>query len=88
MLRLPTLISPAVYVRRRALYDGVLGSSTLWKLVAAAVFGRSVLRRVLGRHPEHLSVERLRPGQSVQVIALGPRGSRRQRRQAARWSDG
>jgi hypothetical protein len=79
MFRFSDLFSPAAYVRHRALYDGILGRSLVWKTIAVVVFGRSLARRFLGRRAEHLTTERLAPGQSIQVIAIGPASRRRKR---------
>lgn len=71
--------SPVHYLRHRALYDGVLGGSTLWKIVAVMV----VLRKVFGKQPEHLGIERLAPGQSIQIIAIKPSSRRARRRRSS-----
>jgi hypothetical protein len=83
MFKFSDFFSPAAYVRHRALYDGILGRSFVWKTIAVVVFGRSLARRFLGRRAEHLSIERLAPGQSVQVIAIGPASRRRRRERRA-----
>lgn len=83
MALLPTLMRPSVLIRRRALYQGVLGNSWFWRIVAGVVFGRSLLKRVFGRHPQHLGTIELKPNRSMMVQTIKPL-SRRQRRQRKR----
>ena len=68
-------------IRRAALYRGVFGSSRGWRAVAVVVFGGRFLLRTLGRSEEVVSLERLRPGQSVTITAIRPE-TRRDRRRA------
>jgi hypothetical protein len=75
--------SPSLLVRRRALTQGVLGNDRLWRAIAAVMFGASFLKRTLGRTEEIVTVERLRPGQTIVLRAI-PYVSRRARRRAAR----
>jgi hypothetical protein len=74
------VFSPALYLRTSAVRRGVLGNDRFWRFVAAVIFGRQLLRKVLGREPQLLSVERLDPGQSVHIAAIPPPASRRGRR--------
>lgn len=84
MPSLPRLLRPAVVVRRKALYDGVFGPSVVWKAVAAVVFGRGVLRRLVSKQPEVIGTERLEPGQWIRIEALpAERRGRRSRRRAS-----
>jgi hypothetical protein len=78
--RRPFALSPAVLIRSNALRKGVFGSSNLWRAVAVVVFGSSFLRRLLGRRPEIIGTEVLRPGQFVRIEALAPAAGRPRRR--------
>lgn len=80
------LFSPAatlIVVKRRALREGVLGGSLLWRVAAVALFGFPLLRRFMGKQPETVLIEELRPGQRMVITPLAP-VSRRQRRRARR----
>lgn len=83
---IPKLVSPAYLVRQKALYEGILGPSKLWKLIAIVVFGRGLLRRFFGKHPEHLGVEKLKAGQTITItsIAAPSRSERKDARRARR----
>ena len=63
---------------------GVLGGGRGWTAVWVGVAVLRLVRRSVGRQEEHLSTERLRPGQAVLITALGPRPTRREKRRAAR----
>ena len=63
--RLPLFPTPSMVVVRRAMVDGLFGESRLWRLVAFAIIGRRILRRVLGSDPVTVAVERLKPGETL-----------------------
>jgi hypothetical protein len=75
--------SPRSVVSQRAVTRGVLGGDRLWRGVAAVMLGSSFLKRTFGRTEEVLTVERLRPGESVLVRTIAPT-SRRERRASRR----
>jgi hypothetical protein len=77
-------LSPFTLVRTRAIHRGILGSSPLWRAVAVVIFGRRLLKRLMGKNAEHLGTETLRAGQEVQIEAIAPPPTRRQRRRARR----
>lgn len=66
--------SPIGGLRGLAVRRGLLGGSRPWMIVAGVLWGLRLLRRASGRRPELLSVERLKPGQTLQITAL-PGGS-------------
>lgn len=78
-------VATVVLLKRRALREGILGGSFAWRLVAVAVFGLPLLRRVTGRHPETVLIEELRPGERMVITPIKPL-NRRQRRAARRAS--
>ena len=81
MALIPRLVRPSVLVRRQAMYKGVLGNSWFWRVIAGFVFGRSLLKRVFGRQPEHLGRVELRPDRAMMIQTIKPM-SRRDRRRA------
>lgn len=76
-------LATVAILKRRALREGVLGGSLTWRLVAVAVFGFPIVRRALGRQPETVLIEELRPGERMMITPITPL-SRRQRRRARR----
>jgi hypothetical protein len=80
MALIPRVLRPSLVIRRRALYDGVFGRSTVWKLVAVLVFGRSTLKKVFGKQPELIEVAKLEgPGHFMQIRTLPPSARRGKR---------
>ena len=86
MALLPYTLRPAFLIRRNAMRRGVLGPSLVWKIVAVFVFGRSTMKSVFGKQPEHLGRVTLRRGQHVKVSTTAPatKLSRKQRRRELR----
>jgi hypothetical protein len=66
------ILSPAVALRRNAVYKGLLGGSRLWMAVGAVVWAPRFFKRVLGRVPEFVAKEVLAPGQTVCIEAIPP----------------
>jgi hypothetical protein len=81
---IPYAYRPSVIVRSKALRRGVFGPSTLWKLVAAVVFGRSTLKKMFGRNVEVLEVAKLKGGGRLMQVETIKAPTRRERRRAAR----
>lgn len=67
------------YLRARSLKDGFGRGRRGWFAVGVVVWGARLLRRIVGRRPQHVSTETLRPGQSVMVSALESRRRGRRR---------
>jgi hypothetical protein len=80
MARLPYLLRPAVIIRRNALRRGLFGPSTLWKVVAAWVFGKSTLKKFFGKRPESLGTWRVGSNGFVNVINAKPTSKKQRRR--------
>ena len=72
MALLPYALRPSVVIRRKAIWKGILGPSTFWKIVAAWVFGRSTLKKFFGRQVETIAVERIGYDQFVNVLTATP----------------
>lgn len=83
MSLVPRILRPAVIIRRKALYSGVFGNSTLWKGVAVWVFGKSVLKKVAGKNVEVIDVSALGSGRLMTIQTIKPT-SRRGRKKLAR----
>ena len=80
MALIPRVLRPSLVIRRKALYDGIFGPSTLWKAVAILVFGRSTLKKLLGKNPELIEVAKLDgPGHFMQIRTLPPSARRTKR---------
>ncbi|MFZ9540895.1 MAG: hypothetical protein ACO292_07120 [Ilumatobacteraceae bacterium] len=67
------------YLRARSLKDGFGRGRRGWFIVGVVVWGARLLRRVTGRRPQVVSIESLKPGQTMSVSALEPRRGRRRR---------
>lgn len=80
MAFVPLILRPSFVVRRNALRKGLLGPSTLWKVVAAVVFGRSTLKRFFGRTAEPLGVRTIGTGHLITVAAAVPLSRRQAKR--------
>ena len=79
MALVPVTLRPSFVIRRNAMRKGVLGPSTLWKIVAAVVFGRNIAKRLFGRHADHLGTRTIGVGQVLTVAAVVPLGRRQAR---------
>jgi len=77
-------VRPSYILRSRALTQGILGGHRGWQVVAAVIFGRRILKGVLGKHPELLARDVLQPGEALTVRTMAPPDrSRRVRRRAS-----
>ncbi len=79
-------LSLSALIRTRAIQRGIFGSNPVWRAVAVVVFGTRFLRKVFGKHPDYLGVEKLKAGQFVRIEAIAPpsrRGRRGTRRRTA-----
>ncbi len=75
--------SPTTLLRHNALHKGLLGGRRGWLLVGAFMWGPRLLKRLLGRTEEVLTIERLAPGETVTITTLRP-PTRAERKAAAR----
>jgi hypothetical protein len=80
MRLVPYAYRPSVVVRRNAVRRGLFGPSILWKVVAAAVFGRSTLKKFFGKQPEKITTERLKPDTFLTIITATPMSRRERQR--------
>lgn len=72
MARVPLVLRPSFIIRRNAIRKGLLGPSTLWKVIALVVLGRGTLKQLFGRTPERLGVRSIRAGHVITVAATAP----------------
>ncbi len=66
------ILSPANYIRRSSINKGLLGDDRFWRTIFFIMFGRRVLRKVMGSEPEVVALEKLKPGQFVRIEAIDP----------------
>ena len=81
MARTPLTVRPSFIIRRNAMRKGILGPSTLWRVVAVVVYGRGTVKRVFGRNPEPLGKRTIGVGHMITVAAAVPL-SRKQAKRA------
>lgn len=72
MALLPYSLRPGVVIRRKALRQGILGPSLLWKVVAAGVYGRKSIKKFFGKKPEPLGTWKVGSNKFVNVISAKP----------------
>ncbi|MBA3605752.1 MAG: hypothetical protein M3487_01900 [Actinomycetota bacterium] len=70
-------LSPAFLIRTKAVRSGILGNSRGWRLVAAFIFGRRLLKKIMGGVPQVVATETLQPGQFLSIRTIDPRTERR-----------
>jgi len=68
-----SFLSPAYFIRTKAVRSGVFGGSRGWQVVAAIIFGRRLLKKVMGGVPEVVATETLQPGQFLSIRTIDPR---------------
>jgi hypothetical protein len=79
-------LSPIRLARRAAFYKGLLGGNRSWMAVGAVLWVGRKGRNALGRTEEHVSLDKLRPGQGIEIRTIVPqtRCERRGERRSAR----
>jgi len=80
MALIPLTLRPSFVIRRNAMRKGVLGPSTLWKVVAAVVFGRSTIEKMFGRQSESLGRRTIGVGTVMTVAVVAPLSRRQAKR--------
>jgi hypothetical protein len=79
MALIPRMLRPSVLIRRKAVSAGFMGPSRFWKLVGVVVFGRSTIKKFLGKQPEVIDRSSLGSGRYMQIVTAKPL-TRRERR--------
>lgn len=77
---LPRAARPSVIIRRKAIYSGVLGQSTMWKLVAGVMIGRGAIKKIFGKTTEVIDVSKMGPERFMTLTTAKPITRRRARR--------
>lgn len=72
MALLPYALRPKVVIRRKAIWSGLLGPSTFWKVVGVFVFGQGTVKRFFGKNPEDLGTFKAGKNSFVNVINAAP----------------
>ncbi|MGA0145493.1 MAG: hypothetical protein ACO3K6_04585 [Ilumatobacteraceae bacterium] len=57
-------------LRSRSLGKGFLRGSRVWSAVGVVVWGVHLVRRAVGRRPEVVTTETIRPGRSIVVSSV------------------
>jgi len=58
-------------------YRGVLGGDRFWFRVGMALFAARLVSRIWSKEPQVVAVERLAPGQSIQITSIAPAKKKR-----------
>lgn len=74
------LIRPPVPLRGRTIMRTAKSGSLFWRVMAIAILARRYAKKYLGKHPEHLTTDRVAIGQSLTVSAIQPNTRRAARR--------
>lgn len=80
MALLPYALRPKVIIRRKAIWSGLLGPSTFWKVVAAFVFGQGTVKKIFGKNPESLGTFTAGKNSFVSVINAEPMPAKERKR--------
>jgi hypothetical protein len=66
------MLRPSVLIRRKAVSAGFMGPSRFWKVVGVVVFGRSTIKKFLGKRPEVIDKASLGRGRYMQIATAKP----------------
>ena len=80
MALLPYALRPAVIIKRKALRQGILGPSLFWKVVAGWVYGKSTIKKFVGKNDEPLGTWKVGSNDFVSVINAKPRSKKERKR--------
>ena len=72
MAKLPRALRPSIIIRRKAIRQGILGPSRVWKVIAAIVFGKSSIKKFFGKSPEKITTQKIGANSFVNVINAKP----------------
>jgi len=73
-------LGPRALIRRQAMFSGVLGDSSFWRVVGYYFIGSDMFKKYLGRNVEVIDVSALGPGRVMQIITAQPVTRRRRRK--------
>lgn len=80
MALVPRMLRPSVLIRRKAVSAGFMGPSRFWKIVGVVMFGRSTIKKFLGKRPEVIDKVSLGRGRYMQIVTAKPVTRRRRRK--------
>jgi hypothetical protein len=66
------MLRPSVLIRRKAVSAGFMGPSRFWKIVGVLVFGRSTIKKFLGKRPEVIDRSSLGSGRYMEIVTAKP----------------
>ncbi len=66
------LLHPARIIRRKAIWDGLLGQSNVWRAVAFAMIAREGIRWISGAGAEPVDVAQFGSGRNMQIVTSTP----------------
>ena len=72
MALLPRALRPSVLIRRKAMYSGIFGQSTFWKVIAVWVFGKASIKKFFGKNVEVIDTAKLGSGRYMQLATAKP----------------
>ncbi len=81
------MVGQSDFVRARALRHGLFLGSWYWRAIGSFILLQEARKKLLGREPEPIAVERLRSGHRVKITVSEPNlqlGRRERRRTLAR----
>jgi hypothetical protein len=78
--RLRYRLSPVRALTTRGLREGVFGDSRVWLGICLVYLGLRFARRLLSRTEETVAIDRLAPGQTIVVRAIGVRSADERKR--------
>ena len=58
-------LAPSAVIYRRAMQQGILGDSRLWKAIGIAIIARRIARKIMGSDPVTVGIETIKPGETV-----------------------
>jgi hypothetical protein len=72
MAAIPRMLRPSVLIRRKAVSAGFMGPSRFWKIVGVVVFGKSTIKKFLGKRSEVIDTSKLGKGRYMQLSTAQP----------------
>jgi hypothetical protein len=64
------LLNPFNVLRRNAVFRGLMDGSKVWLAIGVVVWGPHLVRRILGKHSEHVAYEQLAIGHILRIEVL------------------
>jgi hypothetical protein len=70
-------LRPGYLLRTNATSRGLLGGSRGWRIVFGLLMAKRFWTKIMGKQPEVVALDKLRPGQIMTIEAIGPKDPRR-----------